>query len=316
VAGIRAEVPGLVEVKLGLEATGDADLVRRVEESIFSARAAGIRVVHNLPTRTVPESMQRAEAAQGGIPREEAVPHFARRGQPLSLIHLPAEVLNSMPEGILNLRAEVLLQLTERNLSASQKENIEDEARTRVKEYIEAHPMGEVLIYNKLLGQIVQPEEILDAALLIGPASGQALYSSNLATDGRKAKIESSSVFVGLMEAVVFIDMEVRMEAKNQTEGRPEVTPRLRSEIEDAVHRTLAASQGKVAKAELKTAIAAAIPAGDPGMQLIAGEPVILNAEYEETGRLLNNTEEIILEEHQVPELRQVNITIPGVLDG
>ena len=304
---------GVVEVKLGLESTGDPDLVRRIEETIFSAKAAGIRVLHNLPTRTTSESMQRAAA---GISREEAAADFEKKGKPLSAVHLPAEVLNNMPEGILNLRAEALLQLAERNLSDAQKESIEDLVRTAVRDYIEALPMGADLIYNKLLGQIVEPEEILDAALLVGPATGGQLYESNLATDGRKAKIELNNVFVGLMEAVVFINVVVQIERKSQAEGRAEVTPQLRAEVEYAINRTLSAAKGKLVKAEMKTAIAAAIAKADPSMQLIAGDAVIMSAEYEDTGRLLDNTEEVALEEHQVLELRPPTINISGVLDG
>jgi hypothetical protein len=307
----RAEVPGVVEVKLGLESIGDAGLVRRVEEAIFSAKAAGIRVLHNLPTRTKSESMQRAEA---GISREEAVADFERKGEPLSAVPLSAEVLNSMPEGILNLRAEVLLQLTERNLSASQKESIEDQVRAAVRDYIEALPMDADLIYNKLLGQIVAPEEILDAALLVGPVTGE-LYKANLATDGRKTKIELDNVFVGLMDEVVSIDVLVQLEPKVAGE-HAEITQALHGAVEDAINSVLTDARDKLSKGDIKTKISIAIAASGINLQFIVGDAVVMNAEYEETGRLLNNTEEVALEEHQAPELRNLTLKIPGALDG
>ena len=43
---------------------------------------------------------------------------------------------------------------------------------------------------------------------------------------------------------------------------------------------------------------------------------MILNAEYEETGRLLNNTDKVALETYQVPELRDLTFQTKGVLDG
>jgi hypothetical protein len=74
------------------------------------------------------------------------------------------------------------------------------------------------------------------------------------------------------------------------------------------------AAQGKseLSKTELKTEIMKSVPA----LQLIEGDAVILNAEYEETGRLLNNTDKVALETHQVPELRDLTIQARGVLDG
>ncbi len=311
----RPEVPGFVEVKLGLGSIENADLVRRVEEAIFNSRAAGVRVVHNLPTRTKSESTQRAEAGQKPIPREEVTAHFKEKGDPRAIIHLPQETLRQMPEGLLPLQVEVLLRLTERNLSAAQKESIEDAVRAQVVDYIEALPMGADLIYNKLLGRIVQSEEILDAILLVGSVSGKEFYKSNLATDGRKAKTDVYRVFVGLMDETVFIEVLIQLESKRRDQ-RAEVTQALRTAITDAINRVLIAARGKLLKTDIKTEISAAIEAVAPHLQLIAGNAVVLNAEYEETGRLLNNTEEVSLEEHQVPELRELNIKILGVLDG
>jgi uncharacterized phage protein gp47/JayE len=312
----KPEVPGLVEVKLGLGSIEDANLVRRVEEAIFNSRAAGVRVVHNLPTRTKSESTQRAEAGQKPILREEVTTHFREKGDPRAVIHLPPEILDQMPEGLLPLRVEVLLRLTERNLSVAQKESIEDAVRMQVMDYLEALPMGADLIYNKLLGRIVQSEDILDAVLLIGTESGNEFYKSNLATDGRKAKIDMQNVFVGLMDEAVFIEVLVQLESKKNQDQRAEVTPALRTAITDAIHRVLVAARGKLLKTDIKTEVSAALEAVTPHLQLIASNALVLNAEYEETGRLLNNAEEISLEKYQVPELREPVIKIVGVLDG
>ncbi len=317
----RAEVPGFVEVKLGLDSTGDTDLVRRIEESIFKARPAGIRVSHNLPTRTKSESAQRAEAKSGIIPQEAVVTAFEAKEKSPTAIHLLTEILEAMPEGLLPLRVEVLVQLIEQNLSVAQKENIEDQIRTEVVEYIEKLPMGADLIYNKLLGRIVQSEKILDAVLMIGVAvefsgANPEFYQSNLSTDGRKAKIDIYNVFVGLMEESVFIDILVQLEVKNLAEGRVELTQAVRKAVEDAINRTLIDSQDKMTQTDIRSAISTGIEAVEPRLQLIAGNAVVINAQYEETGRLLNNTDEVALEEQHVPQLRQLNIEIPGVLDG
>jgi uncharacterized phage protein gp47/JayE len=288
----RAHVPGFVDIKLGLESAGDAKLVRKIEECIFNSRAAGVRVMHNLPTRTTSESAQRAQVQTRSVRQQTK--------------QLPQNVLSELPaENVLPVRVHVSLRLTERNLSPSQKEEIGDKIRTSVKEYIEALPMGDDLIYNKLLGVVVQHEEVLDASLDVSVKSSKS-YQSNLSTDGRKSQVDDVSV--GLMEESVFIDILVYLKDGSAA------TQEHNTAATDAVNRALAAAQGKseLSKTELKTEIMKSVPA----LQLIEGDAVILNAEYEETGRLLNNTDKVALETHQVPELRDLTIQARGVLDG
>lgn len=288
----RADVPGFVDIKLGLESAGDAKLVRKIEECIFNSRAAGVRVMHSLPTRTTSESAQRAQVQTRSV-RQQAK-------------QLPQNVLSELPaENILPVRVHVSLRLTERNVSPSQKEEIGDKIRTSVREYIEGLPMGDDLIYNKLLGEVVQHKEVLDASLDIYVASSET-SQSNFSTDGRKAQVDEVSV--GLMEESVFIDILIYLK-----EGSA-ATQEHNAAATDAVNRVLAAAQGEseLSKAELKTEIMKSIPA----LQLMEGDAVILNAEYEETGRLLSNTDKVALEEHQVLELRDLTIQAKGVLDG
>jgi uncharacterized phage protein gp47/JayE len=306
--------PGKVEVKFGLGGAVDPDLVRRIEESIFNSRAAGVRVTHNLPTRG---GQGAAQSAASSVTRPEVVGHFAAKGEPIPAIHAPRETLNQMPEGVLELQIEVLLRLTEQNLSASQKENTEDDVRSRVVDFIETLPMGADLVYNKLLGRVIEPEEVSDAILLIrtapsGAPAGEA-YKANLATDGRKAKVDRRRVFVGLMNEAIFIDVQVTLEEKPQAQGAA-VTPPIETAINDAVKGALTAARDKLSKAALRTAIGAAI--ADTGLQFVADNAVVINAEYEETGRLLNNTDEVAVEEHQVLELRKADVRMKGELDG
>ena len=98
--------------------------------------------------------------------------------------------------------------------------------------------MGADLVYNKLLGRIVEPEEVSDAILLIRAAPGGApageAYKANLATDGRKAKVDRRRVFVGLMNEAIFIDVQVTLEEKPQAQGAA-VTPPIETAINDTV---------------------------------------------------------------------------------
>lgn len=310
---------GLVEVKFGLGSTVDPDLVRRIEESIFSSRPAGVRVVHNLPTRTE-SSASTTVSTNGHISRPDVLADFEDHQLPGNAVQLPADILTKMPEGIVDLKVEVLLRLSEGNLSVPQKENIEDEVRTAVASFIEAIPMGADLIYNKLLARIVDRDQVADATLLVGAGgtngSANSFYNSNLATNGRKAKVDINNVYVGLMGEAILIDVLVLVEEAPNAEGANQVSQALTAAVEREVRTALAGVSEKLSKNELKAVISSTITSQAPGLQLIANNPVVINAQYEESGRLLNNTDEVSVESHQVLTLGDLTIEMQGDLDG
>ncbi|HLA10974.1 MAG TPA: baseplate J/gp47 family protein [Pyrinomonadaceae bacterium] len=316
-----AGVPGRVEVKFGLGSTVDPDLVRSIEETIFNSRPAGVRVVHNLPTRSESGAAATTPSQNGNLTRESVVADFDEKEQPSVAVQLPADVLAGMPEGIVDLQVEVLLRLSEGNLSVPQKENIEDGVRTAVADFIEAIPMGADLIYNKLLGRVVESDEVADAILLVGAAgrsngSANTFYNSNLATDGRKAKVEINNVYVGLMGETILIDVLVLVEDAPNGGTPNQITPELTTAVENSIRSALTGVSEKLLKTDLRGVISSAITAQAPGLQLIDGNPVVINAQYEESGRLLNNTDEVSVEAHQVLKLGTLRMEEQGELDG
>ena len=306
---------GLVEVKLGIESS-TPDLVSRVEESIFAARPAGVRVTHNLPTDAASASQQAADA----ITRAQAVDDLQGQGELPDLNHLPANVLASMPDRVLPMRAEALLRLAGQNLSAAQKETIEDGVRTAIGNYINGLAMGAPLMFNKLLGLVVQPDDIADAALLVGGESGGTFYSfkGNLATDGRKAKIDPQRIFVGLMAEAVLVDIVVQLEANPavKTAGPAQVTAALKAAITNALNLMLASGTTTIAKTDVVSAIRTVVSSTQPELQLAADSPVALNADFAESGRLLNNTDTLALADNESPSLRNLTVNLKGALDG
>jgi hypothetical protein len=326
---------GIVEVKLGLVPNDDPDLVRRIEESISRYRPAGVRVVHNLPTRTKSESEEKAEAKKHVVIQgEEDAPKIVKRTK-----HKPEDILSEgseeMPGNVVRLAAEIFLRLGEENHSVAQKEDIENAVRDRVMEYVENLPMGDDVIYNKLIGLIVRPSEIVDASLRLFVVFDkekveQKLYV-NLATDGRKVTIEASSILVGLMEESVLIDILIQVEEKrdqeeteeekgDQEKGEEEkgdaedteIMRKLEKDIADVINEILASANGKIEKRDIKDQIEDLI--GNAKLKFAEDDPVVLNAEYEETGLLLNNTDEVAFEEHQVFKLKQLRIEKLGEL--
>ncbi|MCK4790716.1 MAG: baseplate J/gp47 family protein [Desulfobacteraceae bacterium] len=324
----RPGARGIVDVKLGLIPDDKPDLVHSIEESIERYRPAGVRVVHNLSTRTKSESEEQAEAEQPTVIQDERKAARTLNRTKHKPDNIPPEDLNEMPDNVLKLGAEIYLKLNEENLSVLQKEGIQDAARDRVMEYVENLPMGSDVIYNKLLGFIVQPDEIVDASLRLFIVSGKARKEqspyANLATNGRKATILACDIVGGLMEETVLINILIQVEKdkdpdENQNEEKMQITKelidRMEASIETAINEIFADDEiNNIQKADLEEAIKGEI--SQMGFHLTETNPVALNAEYEETGLLLNNTDNISLEEYQVPKLSNIKVEIKEELDG
>lgn len=301
----RADVAGMVEVKLGLETSADAQQVQRIEEAIFHARPAGVRVLHNLPSIGTDNTVAGVEMQAGALgPRDKS---------PLNQV--PAEALAHIPEGMLPLKTDIALRLSEPNLSATQKEKVIDDVRSSVVTYIDHLTMGAPLIYNKLLGRIMANDDVADARLTVNVLSaGNDGFTENLDTAGRKATIDPQHIDVGLMEELVLITIRVLLEPTPGLSAPPTVSRALKDALGDAIHREFAASPSSLELERLKNLLQSELSA-EGSFQLAIENPVSLNAEYEETGCLMNNTSSVDLSGSQVPRLQQLDIVVSGDLD-
>jgi hypothetical protein len=317
----EGDTAGAVDVKIGLGAA-DADLVRSVEAAILASRPAGVRVRHNLPTQGVPGG-----AAVAGISRDQASADMQAQNLPPDVRHLPDAVLASMAEGVLSLRVEVFLRLAQANVSAADQEMIEDGARTAITDYVSALPMGAPLIFNKLLGRIVAPDAVMDAALLVG-AEGDGefhSYTQNLATDGRKARIDDYHIFVGLMDEPVAVDVKITVESQNQAPADPgqiadgiKAGGPLYQTVSTAVSSLLggARTKGALAQADLVAAVQPVLAAATPHLQLVEPNGLVLSGEYAESGRLMNAVDKLTFQPNEAPTLRNLTLVSKSLLDG
>jgi uncharacterized phage protein gp47/JayE len=305
----NASVPGSVEVKFALRGEVDADLVRRVEETIFNSRPAGVRVTHNLPTGSSGSTQVPA------LTRAEALELFDRHDQPAGTMVVGADDLATMPEGLMPLEVEVLLRLTEPNLSAAQKEAIEDEVRTAIVDFIDDLAMGADVVYSKLLGRVVEAGDVSDAALIVRvlrlgdeplPAVGQ-----NVSTSNRKATISPYNVFVGLMEEPVILDVLVQIQTVDVNDrATATVTQAMDGNVAAAVRAVLEEGEAVLTRQSIDTAVRSAVTATDAAMTLADAHGVVLNAQFEATGRLLYDAELVRLDDNQRFALRGVVVRL------
>jgi len=227
-----------------------------------------------------------------------------------------ADDLATMPEGLMPLEVEVLVRLSEPNLSAAQKEAIEDNVRTAVVEFIDALPMGADLIYSKLLGRIADSDDVSDAALIVRvvrlgdeplPAVGK-----NVSTSGRKATISPYNVFVGLMEEPVSLDVLVQLQTVDPHDRAiATVSQAMESNVTAAIRAVLEAGEAVLMRQAIDAAVRAAVTATDAAYTLADSHGVALNAQFEATGRLLYDADRVALEDNQRFAMRSVTVRLP-----
>ena len=222
------------------------------------------------------------------------------------------------PDTVLPLRVEVLIRLTEPNLTASEREAIEDKVRAAVVGYVEALPIGDPLVYGKLLGRVVSADEVADATLLVGPAAADAppSYRVNVVAEGRKLTITPDEVAVYLMDQRIQLDVRVPVEeAQGASGSESQVTSQLVSAVTDSIKRALSGA-ATITRDAVRQAAADGLAAASTDLVLAEQEPVVVNASYEETGRLLSDFATLELDEHELAVLRDLEVEPIGVLDG
>jgi hypothetical protein len=93
------------------------------------------------------------------------------------------------------------------------------------------------------------------------------------------------------------------------------VTDALRATVRSAIEPVLAAATGTLQRDQVRNAVTAAL--GGPNASLLVAERngVVMNATYDETGRLLNDVDSVTFAEHEVAVLGDLRVEIPGKLD-
>jgi hypothetical protein len=304
----HADSPGYVEVRLGVTGEGDEHFVRSVDEAILAARPAGVRVRHNLSAPGPAVAPPPAAPAAEGIPRDEVVADLRSAGGPEPAATVPGSADGAAT--VLPIRVEILLRLVEANLTATEREAVESTVRTAVMGYVEALAMGAPLVHAKLLGLAVAPEEVADASMVVIALTAegeQPSYRVNVIAEGRKLTVEPHDVAIYLM------DQPVRLDVRVLVEGDGEVTGPVNAAARAAVER-VAGEARTITRDAVRAAVAESLT--DLGLRPVEHDAVVVNAMYEETGRVLSDAAEIALADHEVPTVGTVEVAKLGVLDG
>ncbi len=121
------------------------------------------------------------------------------------------------------------------------------------------------------------------------------------------------------MDEGVSIDVVVQLEpnpAVKTTGALPSADLSEAGGCRPAANALLATGNKNIKQQDFASAIRAKILAPAPQLQLTAANPVVLNAEFVESGRLVNNADNLALADNETPSLRNLTVNVKGALDG
>jgi hypothetical protein len=116
------------------------------------------------------------------------------------------------------------------------------------------------------------------------------------------------------MEETVEVSLRVHLAG----EGQPTISQAVRDRIRDAIAGLFVTTRGRLLRIDVETAIRNALNSLGTPLRLAENDAVALRVLYKESGRILNNIEEVSLEENEVLRLKEpqgLEVSIPGALD-
>jgi hypothetical protein len=176
------------------------------------------------------------------------------------------------------------------------------------------------VVYAKLLARVAAFDEIADAIMLVRPLDSAAAPSEgdekNVPAEGRKATIDRREVAVYLMDQKVNLKLHVRVQERTDAPGAAgQLGDALSNQVRAGVEQAIA-PQRRITRDAVRLAAGDALSAAAPGLILADENPVVVDATYEESGRVLSDADEIELATHEVAAVQHLELHAIGVLDG
>lgn len=189
--------PGVVKVTVAAEL--DPERALRAVELIDQHRPAGVRVLHNLPIAAGAV----VEPGPGGGGGGDAV-----GGDPAAGTDPPATINpNRYPVG-----AAVAVTPASADLTAGQKQQLVADVAAELEAAIEAAGVGETLIYNRIVSDLMAIEGVYDVVVDLYEAGGPQVGKHNLAPFPSDTRPELAESDVTLRGALVALDVTVEIE--------------------------------------------------------------------------------------------------------
>lgn len=200
--------PGVVQLNLALpEMSADELLSAQLQaiDLIEATRPVGVRIEHHI------DAPLAAGAATVG---EGSVADNAADAPPADLASNPDPAAMFVP-----INVELKLTPTTLALSAAQREQLQAQAENTIRTFFKEAGLGETLVYNRLVAQLMQLDGVLDVALQLNapsPGAGQPAPSGrrNLLLANPNTKPVLGLLTIELGGALVMLDVSVSLTLK------------------------------------------------------------------------------------------------------
>lgn len=225
--------PGVVQLFVARDP--DSELAAEVQEAVLNSRAAGIRVEHSL------------QVALPSPPQDSLLIWDARDEGTSD--ELPDAETFELP-----LLCDVMVFPENPRLSGTEQEKLRQAVAQSVLAYVEASAIGGVLVYNRMVADLMAIAGVLDVNLelsVAGDESGRRKRNIDM-PDGKRAGLLEKNVQVSFAGAPVNFDFHLRVTAK----GAATVAD-IRKEAKARLVDYFVALAGKVEHAELLGRLAA-----------------------------------------------------------
>lgn len=221
--------PGVVQVFVARDP--NPTLAKEVQEAILKSRPAGIRVEHNLAV-ALPVSPR--DTLPTGDARDEGVTDEVSEGEGFQL----------------PLTCDVTVFPENPRLTGPEKTNLQQAITNAIVAYVDAAPIGGILVYNRIVADVMAIPGVLDVILLL-QAKGDPTAKGKRNMDvpeGRRAIVDAKDVTVRFAGAPVNFDFHLKVTPKGAA-----TLADIRKEIKDKLVDYFSGNPTTVSSADLMT---------------------------------------------------------------
>ncbi len=189
--------PGVVTLNVALPPM-DEDQKRQAVDLIEKTRPVGVRILHNIDA---PRPVGAGTPGSGLVPAEGEAPVSVGSTAPSELFLL--------------VNVEVRVAPATLSLTARERSDLVSRCEKVVRDFLRDAGIGEILVYNRLIAQLMAVESVLDVAVDLYPQEHpEQPHHKNLIPDNPAVRPVAGVVRVELGGALVMLDVVAGLELK------------------------------------------------------------------------------------------------------
>ncbi|HEX7333970.1 MAG TPA: baseplate J/gp47 family protein [Pyrinomonadaceae bacterium] len=193
--------PGVVKLTVALPPMDDDKLeavATQAVELIEETRPVGVRIDHNIDA---PRPIGEGSPGNGSAPDEGDAPVAVGTVKPKTMF-MPVDVV-------------VQIAPTTLSLTPQQRNDLIGTARKTVSDFLAEAGIGEILVYNRLIGRLMAIEGVLDVSLEMYPqANPDQPHHKNVVPDNPASRPSAGLISVEVGGALVMLDVVVTVNLK------------------------------------------------------------------------------------------------------